>query len=265
MIMIIMITGMIILVISGGQSRPVIHDQVKFHLDMPHSLLGTDWDSVRPGRLAPAGRFDLRLSWNLATQVVTLAVPGPGPDRGRAGSGHHGYHHDLGRPQAGQARARADHEGHGGPGPRPARPPPGQLGTPARARRHSLDLRAWPAGDWRSDVLFLRGSARSRRLSARSLGRSAGAGGLYRRDSRCNGCPLQPQRGHRRIAEHSAMSISTAASGPGRARGPSSDRDAPGGGSGPGLSAARRGCLSTAGTCGQARARPGPWPGRNTR
>ena len=36
---------------------------------------------------------------------------------------------------------------------------------------------------------------------------------------------LQPQKleGHRRIAEHSAMTISTAASGPARARGPSCD------------------------------------------
>ena len=36
------------------------------------------------------------------------------------------------------------------------------------------------------------------------------------------GQPLQ-QKGHRRIAEHSAMTISTAASGPGRARGTSCD------------------------------------------
>ena len=41
--------------------------------------------------------------------------------------------------------------------------------------------------------------------------------------SSSNGCPLQPQKGHRRITQHSAMTISTAASGPGRARGPSCD------------------------------------------
>ena len=35
--------------------------------------------------------------------------------------------------------------------------------------------------------------------------------------------PLQPQKGHRRIAEHSAMTISKAASGPARARGLSCD------------------------------------------
>ena len=44
-------------------------------------------------------------------------------------------------------------------------------------------------------------------------------------DSHCNGCPLPPQKGHRRIAEHYAMTISTAASGPGRARGPSCHGD----------------------------------------
>ena len=93
---------------------------------MPHALPGTDWDSVGPGQ--SLGRFDLRIQ-----RLVTLAVParGPRPGRGRAGSGR--YHHDLGRPQAGQVTVTRVGRGRHG-----RRPPAGS----SKLERHTGGARA---------------------------------------------------------------------------------------------------------------------------